>query len=81
MIAVALRTTMICSNRCVEKILGSARTCADLGRHFGGSFYEREATYLRETEWARTAADILERRTKHGLHLTPAQRAEFEAGI
>jgi glycerol-3-phosphate dehydrogenase len=60
-------------------LLGSVRTCADLGRHFGGNFYQREASYLREAEWATTAADILDRRTKHGLHLTPSQRAEFEA--
>ena len=25
-------------------------------------------------EWARTAEDILERRTKHGLHLSQQQR-------
>ena len=58
-----------------------SRTSADLGRHFGGSLYEREASYLRDTEWATTAADILDRRTKHGLHLTPVQRAEFEASV
>jgi glycerol-3-phosphate dehydrogenase len=64
-----------------RELLGSARTCADLGKHFGGDFYEREATYLRETEWATKAADFLDRRTKHGLHLTPSQRGEFEAAI
>jgi glycerol-3-phosphate dehydrogenase len=64
-----------------RELLGSARSCADLGCHFGGDFYEREASYLRETEWARSAADFLERRTKHGLHLTPAQRAVFEASV
>ena len=64
-----------------RELLGSARTCADLGRHFGGDLYEREATYLREKEWARRAADFLERRTKHGLHLTPAQRAAFETEL
>ena len=62
-------------------LLGAARTIADLGRHFGGSLYEREASYLRDTEWATTAADILDRRTKHGLHLAPVQRAAFEASI
>ena len=41
------------------------------------TFHEREARFLFETEWAMTAADILERRTKHGLHLTPAQRHGF----
>jgi glycerol-3-phosphate dehydrogenase len=62
-------------------LLGPARRCADLGRHFGAQLYEREVTYLRDTEWATTAADVLERRTKHGLHLTPAQRDAFESYI
>jgi D-erythritol 1-phosphate dehydrogenase len=62
-------------------LLGPTRTCADLGRHFGGDFYEREARYLRETEWATDASDVLDRRTKHGLHLTACQRAAFEDGF
>jgi glycerol-3-phosphate dehydrogenase len=62
-------------------LLGSARTCNDLGHHFGGDFYEREACYLRETEWATHAADVLDRRSKHGLHLTSRQRATFEDSI
>jgi D-erythritol 1-phosphate dehydrogenase len=52
-----------------DRVIGSARSLADLGLHFGGLLYEREARYLRETEWAETAEDILQRRTKHGLHL------------
>jgi glycerol-3-phosphate dehydrogenase len=64
-----------------RELLGPARTCSDLGRHFGGDFYEREARYLRETEWATHAADVLDRRTKHGLHLTSCQRAAFEDSI
>ena len=62
-------------------LLGPARNSVDLGRHFGGNFYEREAAFLRETEWATRAADFLDRRTKHGLHLTSAQRMNFEANI
>ena len=50
---------------------------ADLGRHFGGAFYEREARHLIEDEWAVTEDDILERRTKHGLHLTAEERRGF----
>ncbi|MDB5606139.1 MAG: glpD [Bradyrhizobium sp.] len=61
-----------------RELLGPARNCSDLGRHFGGDLYEREACYLRETEWATQAADVLDRRTKHGLHLTSCQRAVFE---
>ncbi|MHC2439984.1 glycerol-3-phosphate dehydrogenase [Bradyrhizobium sp. USDA 4451] len=60
-----------------RELLGSARSSADLGRHFGGDFYEREAVYLRENEWAKSPADFLDRRTKHGLHLTPGQRLAF----
>jgi glycerol-3-phosphate dehydrogenase len=50
----------------------------ELGRHFGGLLYEREARYLREAEWAHTAEDILQRRTKHGLHLERSLRDAFE---
>ena len=56
------------------KLLGPASSLADLGRPFGPGFYEREARYLVAEEWARTADDILVRRTKHGLKMT-AQRA------
>ena len=60
-----------------DAVIGEAHSLAGLGRHFGGLLYEREARYLRETEWAQTADDILERRTKHGLHLDRAARAAF----
>jgi glycerol-3-phosphate dehydrogenase len=58
-------------------LLEGAGSLADLGRPFGGTLYEREARFLVETEWARGAADVLDRRTKHGLHLTAAERAAF----
>ena len=51
----------------------------DLGEHFGGTLYRAEIDYLRKVEWAQTAADILERRTKHGLHLSPANRDRVAA--
>lgn len=59
------------------RLLGDARTMADLGRHFGGTLYAREADFLMREEWAETAEDVLERRTKHGLALTSAERAAF----
>jgi glycerol-3-phosphate dehydrogenase len=62
-------------------LLAGAKAVADLGRHFGALFYEREARFLMRTEWARTAEDILERRTKHGLHLSAAERAAFEGWL
>jgi glycerol-3-phosphate dehydrogenase len=62
-----------------ERLLEGAAGVADLGRHFGGLLYEREVAYLRRVEWAETAADMLERRTKHHLHLTADERRAFEA--
>lgn len=35
--------------------------------------------YLVANEWAKTAEDILYRRTKHYLHLTEAERTAFIA--
>ena len=58
-------------------LLEGAENMSDLDTHFGGRFYEREARFLLDTEWARTAEDILDRRTKHGLHLSGAERAVF----
>jgi glycerol-3-phosphate dehydrogenase len=59
------------------RVVGGATGLAGLGRHFGGQLYEAEARYLVATEWARTAEDILQRRTKHYLHLTEAEQADF----
>jgi glycerol-3-phosphate dehydrogenase len=39
-----------------------------LGHHFGGPLYAVEVEYLINHEWARSAADILWRRSKKGLH-------------
>ncbi|MBV8566327.1 MAG: glycerol-3-phosphate dehydrogenase [Methylobacteriaceae bacterium] len=58
-------------------LIGNARRIEDLGDHFGGLFYEREARFVRETEWAQTAEDVLDRRTKHGLHLNAAEIQRF----
>ena len=55
-------------------ILGSASSVADLGEHFGANLYAREVDYFRRHEWAYGAEDVLWRRTKAGLHLSPEQR-------
>ncbi|HRE22459.1 MAG TPA: glycerol-3-phosphate dehydrogenase, partial [Rhabdaerophilum sp.] len=63
--------------------LGFAKDERDLGEAFGAGLSAREIRYLVEHEWARSGEDVLWRRTKLGLHLTPAQRgrvAEFVAG-
>jgi D-erythritol 1-phosphate dehydrogenase len=59
-------------------LLQGAQGIGDLGRKFGPDLYEREANYLMQAEWAQTAEDILERRTKHGLHMSGAERMAFE---
>jgi glycerol-3-phosphate dehydrogenase len=64
-----------------DDLLDGARGMTDLGRHFGALLYEREVDFLRRTEWALDAEDILDRRTKHGLHLTPDERAAFVAWL
>jgi glycerol-3-phosphate dehydrogenase len=55
-------------------MLGSCRTMSDLGAHFGADLYAREVRWLIDEEWARTADDVLWRRSKLGLRLTGAER-------
>jgi glycerol-3-phosphate dehydrogenase len=62
-----------------RRILGAARGRNDLGRHFGADLYETEVRHLVDHEWAETAEDILWRRTKLGLRLTPEERATLAA--
>ncbi|WP_011580929.1 glycerol-3-phosphate dehydrogenase [Chelativorans oligotrophicus] len=59
-------------------ILGQARSTDDLGVHFGADLYEAEVRYLMEQEWARTAEDVLWRRTKRGLRLAPNEVVTLE---
>ncbi|MFV0358541.1 glycerol-3-phosphate dehydrogenase [Tropicimonas sp.] len=63
----------------IGDVVAGATSVAGLGRHFGAQFYEAEARYLVNREWALRPADILLRRTKHYLHLTDDERAAFEA--
>ncbi len=58
----------------VESILGEARFAADLGKFFG-PLSEREIEHLKKNEWARTADDILWRRSKLGLHMSKLEMA------
>ena len=45
-----------------------------LGAEVAPGLFEAELHYLHDCEWARTATDVLWRRTKLGLHLDPAAR-------
>ncbi len=59
--------------------LSGAKTLADLGEAFGAGLHAAEVDYLVAEEWARTAEDILYRRSKLGLRLAPEGVARLEA--
>jgi glycerol-3-phosphate dehydrogenase len=65
----------------LRDIVEDAVHLRDLGRHFGGGLYEREVRYLIDVEFAKTTDDVLWRRTKLGLQLTPKQVKELDAWI
>ncbi len=53
----------------IDHVLGKALSLEGLGTHFGGDLYEAEVRYLIEVEFARSADDVLWRRSRMGLHL------------
>ena len=59
-------------------VLGEAESAGDLGRCLGWNLTEREVRWLVEREWARSADDILWRRSKLGLRLTAEEAAGLE---
>ncbi|WP_428032412.1 glycerol-3-phosphate dehydrogenase [Ancylobacter sp.] len=61
------------------RILDGARSAHDLGRVFGADLTEAEVRYLMREEWARTAEDVLWRRSKLGLRFTPEQTSALDA--
>ena len=54
-------------------ILGGASTAADLGTDFGATLTEAEVHWLMDEEFARSAEDVVWRRNKLGLRMTPEQ--------
>jgi glycerol-3-phosphate dehydrogenase len=62
-----------------RRLLDGARAPGDLGRAFGAGLTAREVDWLVTEEWATTADDILWRRSKLGLHLSPAAQAALAA--
>ncbi|HEV2747117.1 MAG TPA: glycerol-3-phosphate dehydrogenase [Allosphingosinicella sp.] len=65
----------------LPRLLGGAARIEDLGRHFGAGLYEAELRYLTAHEFARTAEDILWRRTKLGLRMSAAEQAALTAWL
>ena len=58
-------------------VLGDAKSEHDLGRHFGWDLYECEVRWLMSHEYARTAEDVIWRRTKLGLRLNEDEIASL----
>ncbi|MEM9205321.1 MAG: glycerol-3-phosphate dehydrogenase [Pseudomonadota bacterium] len=65
----------LCRNYGTEArgIIGDAREPDELGMHFGADLYEAEVRHLMDREWARTADDVLWRRSKLGLKLSKSE--------
>jgi glycerol-3-phosphate dehydrogenase len=62
-----------------ERLLEGVGSLADLGEVFGAGLTSREVDYLVSQEWARTAEDILFRRTKLGLSAPPGMAERLAA--
>ena len=65
---------MRCYGTRAEVLLGAARSLADLGPEFGADLTAAEVDYLMREEWARTAEDVLWRRTKLGLYVSDREK-------
>lgn len=58
----------------IELVLGNGNDPKPLGAEVAPGLFEAELNYLHDAEWARHADDVLWRRSKLGLHMTPAER-------
>ncbi|MES1937776.1 glycerol-3-phosphate dehydrogenase [Salinisphaera hydrothermalis] len=63
----------------VRDIVADAKSLDDLGEHFGADLYAAEVDYLCEHEWARTAEDVVWRRSKLGLRMTAHEIEHLDA--
>ncbi len=62
-----------------EQVLRGATGLADLGLELAPGLHERELEYLASVEWARSADDVLWRRSKLGLRCQPNDIARVQA--
>ena len=63
------------------EVLGNAASLADCGEHFDHGLTARELDWLVSREWARTAEDVLTRRSRLGLRFDPAERDRLAAAL
>jgi glycerol-3-phosphate dehydrogenase len=62
----------------IHELLSSVHSIHELGKDFSNGLYQREIDYLTQQEWAKTAEDILWRRTKLGLFFSDHEKKELE---
>ncbi|RYY28987.1 MAG: glycerol-3-phosphate dehydrogenase [Sphingomonadales bacterium] len=67
--------------RCLEDMLRGVTDEAGMGQDLGGGLTEIEVRWMRDHEWARTAEDVLWRRSKIGLHATPGLAERVTAAL
>ena len=64
-----------------SRVVGDATSLDGLGKAIAPGLYEAELRYLRDTEWATCAQDVLWRRSKLGLHVEPGTMNAVTAAI
>jgi glycerol-3-phosphate dehydrogenase len=62
-------------------VLGDAGSINDLGQDYGATLTQSELNWLIDREYARTAADVVWRRSKLGLRLTANQIKDIDAAM
>ncbi|MYB34012.1 MAG: glycerol-3-phosphate dehydrogenase [Gammaproteobacteria bacterium] len=58
-------------------ILKNSAKFGDLGKEFSSNFFQAEVDYLIEHEYASFAEDIIWRRTRHGIRMSPDQISDL----
>jgi len=65
----------------IHALLAGCAAPAEMGEEVASGLYAVEIDYLRRREWAVSAADMLWRRSKLGLHLPPGTEARLDAWL
>jgi len=65
----------------MEKIIGTAKSLADLGEHFGADLYQAEVDYLIKNEWVNSAFACAWINSKLGLDLDKKELRDLEEYI
>jgi len=65
----------------IDLLLARRNSMADMGEEVLPGLYAAEIAYLVECEWARSAEDILWRRSKLGLHVAPGSAGVLDGWL